>query len=117
MAEQIKDSFPSLQQLVIETFLCHPTMKGWLPPYLVDITKLKQSQHILGNLKDELTFHLVGQRQFNIILAKDIVCILAASSQPVKSNRGIARLLRVDKQNIKKGMDKKLLLDMQNDAF
>jgi hypothetical protein len=60
MVEQVKDNFPSLQQLVMEEFLCHPTMKGWLPPYLVDIAKLKQSQHIVGNLKDGLTSHLVS---------------------------------------------------------
>jgi hypothetical protein len=49
MAKQIKDSFPSLQQLMMEKLLCHPTVKGWLS-YLVDIAKFKQSQHILGNL-------------------------------------------------------------------
>jgi hypothetical protein len=49
---------------MMEKFLCHPTVNGWLPPYLVHIAKLKQSQHILGNLKDGLTSHLVSQQQF-----------------------------------------------------
>jgi hypothetical protein len=43
----------------MEKFLCHPIVKGWLPSYLVDIAKFKQSQHIWGNLKDGLTSHLV----------------------------------------------------------
>jgi len=45
---------------MMEKLLCHPTVKGWLPLYFVDVAKLKQSQHILGNLKDGLTSHLVG---------------------------------------------------------
>jgi hypothetical protein len=67
---------------MMEKFLCHPIVKGELPPCLVDVTKFKQSQHILGNLKDGLTSHFIGQRHSSLVLAKDIVCTLAASSQP-----------------------------------
>ncbi len=67
---------------------------------------MRQSQGVLGNLKDGLTSHLVGPCQAKLVMAKDIVYILATSIHTIESNinsgRGIARLLGVD---IKRGVE------------
>jgi hypothetical protein len=49
-------------------------------------------------------------------MAKDIVCSLIIS-HVMSNGRGIARLLGVDRRNIKKGMECKILLDIYKDAF
>ncbi len=49
-------------------------------------------------------------------MAKDIVCSLIIS-HVMNNGRGIARLLGVDRWNIKKGMECKILLDIYKDAF
>jgi hypothetical protein len=43
--------------------------------------------------------HLVGQKKFDLILAKDIVCMLAFGSTN-SSNKVVAKVLGVDKQNV-----------------
>jgi hypothetical protein len=60
MVDKVKGHIPKHQQLVMEFVLCHPLVKGFLPPYLEDNAFLKQSQGVLGNLEDGLTSHLVG---------------------------------------------------------
>jgi hypothetical protein len=93
----------------MEKFLCHLLVKGFLPPYLEDNALLKQNQGVLGNLKDGLTSHLVGPCQSKLVMAKDIMCRLATTAHTIESGinsgRGIARLLGVDKRNIKRGME------------
>ncbi len=49
-------------------------------------------------------------------MAKDIVCTLV-TSHVISSGRRIARLLGVDKQNIKKSTECRTLLDISKDAF
>lgn len=102
-------------------FLCHPLVKGFLLPYLEDNALLKQSQGVLGNLKDGLISHLVGLYQSKLVMAKDIMCTLATSAHTIESGinngRSIARLLGVDKRNIKRGMEQQILLDTQKDVF
>ncbi len=72
-------------------------VRGFLPPYIENIVLMRQNQGVLGNLKDGLTSHLVGLCQFKLVMAKDIVYILATSIHTIESNinsgRGIARLL------------------------
>jgi hypothetical protein len=52
-------------------------------------------------------------------MAKDIVCTLVASSQPLRSTSGksIAKMLGVDMQNMKRGLERRILLNIENDAF
>jgi hypothetical protein len=70
---------------------------------------LKQSERVLGNLKNGLTSHLVDSYQFKFVMAKDIICMLVTSIHTIESNtnsgRGIARFLGVDRQNIKRGVE------------
>jgi hypothetical protein len=71
----------------------------------------------MGNLKKRFITHLIGQCQSKLVMAKDIVCTLVSSSQPRKSGRSIAWIPNVDRCNMKKGMQRWLLLDTQKDAF
>lgn len=48
------------QLFVMDKFLCHPLVKDFVPPYLENITNLKQNYEIVGNLKETVTFHLIG---------------------------------------------------------
>jgi hypothetical protein len=49
-------------------------------------------------------------------MAKDIVCTFAAS-QSINNGRGLAKMLSVDKKNIKKWLVLRVLLDTTKDAF
>ncbi len=51
-----------------------------------------------------------------IVVAKDIVCMLA-SKQSVGKIMGVATILGVDRHNIKKPMERCLQLDASNDVF
>ncbi len=88
----------------------HPVVKGFLPPYLENIAFLKQSQGVLGDLKDGLTSHLVGSCQYKLVLAKGIVYMLVTSIHTIENNinsgKGITRLLGVDRQNNKRGVER-----------
>lgn len=67
-------------------------------------------------MKDGLISHLVGSHQSKVVMAKDIACTLVAYAHTIESGinsgRGIARLLGVDKWNIKRGMEQQILLDI-----
>jgi hypothetical protein len=54
-------------------------------------------------MKARITKHLVGQRKFDLIVVKDIVCMLAFGSSN-GSNRGVAKVVGVNKRNIQRGM-------------
>ncbi len=100
----------------MEKFINLPLMKGFLPPYLQDIAILKQNQQIMVNLKG-LTSHLVGVWQSKLVLAKDIVCTLVASSKSSRNKRHIVKILGVNRWNIKKVIERHVLLDIQMVAF
>jgi hypothetical protein len=86
MVDQLKGQNPWYQQLVMDKFLCHPLVQDFVPPYFKNVTNLKHSQQILGNLKEGLITHLVGHKW---VMAKDIMCTFASSSQLRKSGRSI----------------------------
>jgi hypothetical protein len=54
-------------------------------------------------MKARITRHLVGQKKFDLVVVKDIVCMLAFRSSN-GCNKGVAKVLGVDKRNIQKGM-------------
>lgn len=58
---------------------------------------------------------MVGLWYNTLAMAKDIICTFASSH--VGSNRGVARVLGVDKRNIKKGFEKRLLLKTSSQDF
>jgi len=102
--------------MTIEKFLGHGFLTGMLLDFLVDPTKVKLRHSLLANLKGGMIDHLTGVRESKIVMAKDIVCTLAASSK-LGSNRGVADLIGVDRKNLRRGMERRLLLDTQQNAF
>jgi hypothetical protein len=108
ITEYLKDQNLGFQQLAMDKFLCHPLVKDFLPPYLENIANLKRRYDIVGNLKEAIAFHFIGAHQSNLIISKDIVCTLVASSQPMKSisGKGIAKMLSVDKRNMKRRLER-----------
>jgi hypothetical protein len=105
----------------MEKFLCHPLVKGFLPPYLENIALLRHSQGVLGNLKNGLTSHLVGPHQFKLVMVKDIVCMLVTYMHIIESDtnsrRSITRLLCLDMRNIKRHVERQILPNTKKDAF
>jgi hypothetical protein len=58
----------------------------------------------------------VGVKQSKLIMAKDILCTFASTSE-VESGRGMAGLLGVDRRNISRARGRRVLLDAGQDAF
>ena len=71
-----------------------------VPDFLVDPSKVKLRHSVLSNLKEGMADHLLGVRQSKIVMAKDIVCTLASSSN-MGSRRSVADVLGVDRRNLK----------------
>ncbi len=88
---------------MLEKFIFHPLLNNVLSNYCVDLQHVKCNHKVLSNMKARITKHLVGQRKFDLIVVKDIVCMLAFGSSN-GSNRGVAKVLGVNKCNIQRGM-------------
>jgi hypothetical protein len=97
--DQIKDFDSNAQHVMLEQFLSHPLFNGMLPDYLVDLKCVKQNHEILSNMRVGTIEHLRGQRKFDLVVAKKIVCMLTSSSTN-GSNMCVTRVLGVDKCNI-----------------
>jgi hypothetical protein len=50
-------------------------------------------------MKARITKHLIGQKKFNLVVVKDIVCMLAFGSSN-DNNKGVTKVLGVNKHNI-----------------
>lgn len=75
--------------------LSHSLVRDSLPPYFSDLS-IKQNLDVVQNIKQGMNTHLVGQQESKVVMAKDIVCSLPVS-QVVSNERGIVRLLVIDK--------------------
>jgi len=67
-------------------------------------------------LKDGMNTHLLGHRTSKVVMAKDIVCTFA-SSQSISNGRDITKMFGVDERNIKKGVERRILLNTKKIAF
>jgi hypothetical protein len=90
--EFIKDFEPSIQHSILKKFLNHFMLQNEVFEYLIDVQSIKQNQEILNNMKSRFTSHLVGPKQTQVVVARDIVCIFASSSS-IGSSRGVAKVL------------------------
>jgi hypothetical protein len=61
-------------------------------------------------MKARITKHLVGQKKFDLVVVKDIVYMLTFGSSN-GSNRGAAKVLGVNKCNIRRGMGRQMQLE------
>jgi hypothetical protein len=106
----------NIQHLTVQKFLGNSCMKGMIPPWISNLNTIKLQHYVLSSVREGVRDHLVGVRQSKFIMAKDILCTLASSSQ-VGNRRGVAGLLGVDKRNITKGRSRRLILNDGHDAF
>lgn len=104
------------QRVAIEKFISHPLVERMLPQYLSNLTSVKYEHKVLCNIKAGMTTHCKGAKKDERIVAKDIVCTFAAGPS-MGSSRGVAKVLGVDIRNVKKGMERRLQLDLSDNAF
>jgi hypothetical protein len=105
VVEQLKDLELDVQQLVIEKFLAHSLIQHMIPNFLPNLECVKQNHKVILNMKSGIAEHLIGARKSELVATKGIVCMLASSSFVV-SGRVVARVLGVDKQNIRKALNR-----------
>jgi hypothetical protein len=88
-----------IQHEAIGKFINHSLLKDMVPPYLSDLGVVKHKYDVLQNMKEGINTHSTSRRKSKLVMAKDIMCILA-SSQSITNKRVVAKVLGVDKQNI-----------------
>ncbi len=91
----------AFKNIVLEKLFSHPLLKDVLPPYLQELLKVKTNKNLVENFRFGLTSHLVSAKFSKITMEKNIVCNLA-TSQSARSSREVAKLLRVDRRNIRR---------------
>jgi hypothetical protein len=101
---------------VIQKYLVHVLVKGMVPKYLYDLNNVQQIHEVLTNVQIGLITHLTCSHPTKIMVVKEIVYTFI-SYDNLHSNKAIARVLRVDRQNIKRGVEKHVLLDTMIEAF
>jgi len=67
----------SFTGIVVEKVLVSFVLQKYVPKYLHDFRKSKEIQSVIENLKCGLTNQLKGQKSSAIVMAKDIVYVLA----------------------------------------
>lgn len=77
---------------------------------------MKCNHKVLSNMKARITKHLIGQKKFDLVVVKDIVCMLAFGSSNDK-NKGVTKVLGVNKHNIQRGMGRQMQLETMKSAF
>ena len=124
IAKEIADSAYSrlehfdsnIQQLTFQKFLGNNHIKRLIPASLSNLDTFMLQDSVLSSVREGLKDHLVGVKPSKIVMAKDILCTFASSSQ-VGSGRGLAGLLGVDRRNISKARSRRQVLDASQDAF
>jgi len=96
---------PIAQHLTIEKFLGHEVLVQMLFDFLVDPIKVKLTQSIKSNLKEDMINHLARVKKSKIVMAKDIVYTLATSSN-LRSKRGVVDLIGVDMKNLRRSIER-----------
>lgn len=112
----MKDLDFTTQHDVLEKFISHPLLNNMFFYHLVDLQCVKGNHEVLSNMKARIIEHLMGQKKSDLVVVKDIMCMLASRSSN-GSNKGVAKVLDVDKSNIQKGMGRCVQLDTMKNAF
>jgi len=101
---------------ILEKVVSHDILVDAMPPYLYDIKTLKHNLQLIENFRSRLREHLIESWSSKLVMAKEIICTLVASRSR-GSNKGISWILKVDRRNIKKGIEKHMLLDISRNVF
>lgn len=115
-SDQLRGVDSVVQNDAVCKFLSHPLMADIVPPFLSDLGAVIQNQEVIRNMKAGISTHLAGSRKSHLVMAKDIICTLA-SSEHMTSSRSVAEVLGVDRRNIRKGVNRRVQLDLENQAF
>ena len=115
-AKHLQGVDSKVQNNVVCKFLSHPIMSKIVPPFLQDFNAIHQNHEVIQNIKADISTHLVGSKKSHLVMAKDIICTLA-SSQTISSSEFVAKVLEIDRQNIKKGLHKRIQEDLEKEAF
>jgi hypothetical protein len=105
-----------VHNIILEKVLSHDILIDAMPPYLHDIKTLKHNLRLIENFRFGLGEHMIGFQSFKLVMAKEIVCTLAAFGSR-GSNKGTTRTLGVDRRNINKGVEKHMLLNTSRNVF
>ena len=105
-----------VQNDVVCKFLSHPLMAEIVPPFLSDLGVVHQNQEVICNMKANISTHLARSKKSHVVMAKDIICTLA-SSEHMTSSKSVAEVLGVNRCNIRKGVNRRVQLDLENQAF
>ena len=85
-------------------------MKAMIPPFLSNLKTVKLQHSIVSSMRTGMRDHLVGSKSSKIVMAKDILCTFALSSD-VGSRRGFTGLLGLDRRNFQKAQGTQLVID------
>ena len=106
----------NIRQLTFQKFLGNSNIKRLIPASLSNLETFMLQDSVLSSVREDLKDHLVDVKASKIVMAKDILCTFASSSQ-VGSGRGLDGLLGVDRRNISKARSRRQILDARHDAF
>jgi hypothetical protein len=106
----------NIQQLTFQKFLGNSHIKKLIPPSLSNLETFMLQDSVLSSVREGLKDYLVGVKPSKIVMAKDILCTFASSSE-IGSGRRLAGLLGVDRKNISKARSRRRILDAGQDAF
>jgi hypothetical protein len=98
--ELMKDFQPFVQHFIFENYLGHVLLKNEVLKYINNLASFKFNQEVLNNMKSRIIENLVSSRPIQLVVTKDIVCMLATSSASIGSGRAIVKVLGVNNQNI-----------------
>jgi hypothetical protein len=102
--EFIKDFEDSIQHAILEKFFGNSILQNVVHAYLTNVQSIKRNQEILNNMKYGITSQLVGLKQTQLVVAKNIVCMFTSNSS-IGSRRDVAKVLGVDKRNIIRALE------------
>jgi hypothetical protein len=91
-------------------------MKAIIPPFLSNLKIVKLQHSVVSSMRTGMRDHLVGSKPSKIVMAKDILCTFASSSD-VGNRRGFAGLLGADRRNFQKARGRRLVIDSGQDGF
>ncbi len=83
--EHVKELEHSVQHIIIEKFLSHSLVQGMLLGYFLDMYHVKHNHDVVSNMKSNIMEHLTSQQKSQLVVTKEIVCMLASSSSIVNS--------------------------------
>jgi hypothetical protein len=100
---------------IIEKTLSHEILMVWCFLICMVLSLLRRNQQLIYNFKFRLSNHVTCPWSNTLAMAKNIVYTFA--SFQMENNKDVARVLGVDRRNIKKVFEIRLLLETSSQDF